>query len=155
MLEDLLDERLVRLGLEAADWESAVRLSMGPLVDAEMVSESYVDDVVRAVRAIGPYVVIAPHVALPHARPESGALRNALGVVTLSTPVEFGSEGNDPVRYLFPLSATDSDGHLGALQALVELISSPDFFARLDRASSPAEVMELVRDMEGVSDVLA
>ena len=122
MLSDLLDEGLIRLGVEASDWEDAVRKAAQPLVDLEMVTEGYVDDIVRGVNVLGPYIVIAPHVALPHARPESGALRPALGVVTLASPVSFGSAENDPVRFLFPLSATDNDGHLGALQALVEML---------------------------------
>ena len=149
MLTDLLDERLVCLEVAASDWEEAVRVSVRPLVDAEMVSEAYADAIIRGVREMGPYVVVAPHVALPHARPECGALGNALGVVTLQGPVTFGSEENDPVRYLFPLSATDNDGHLGALQELVELLGRPEFFERLDGAKTPAEVVEAVRSMAG------
>lgn len=149
MLTDLLDERLVCLEVAASDWEEAVRVSVRPLVDAEMVREVYADAIVRGVREMGPYVVVAPRVALPHARPECGALGNALGVVTLREPVAFGSEENDPVRYLFPLSATDNDGHLGALQELVELLGRPEFFERLDGAKTPAEVVEIVRSMAG------
>lgn len=149
MLSDLLDERLVQLEVEASDWEDAVRKSARPLVELGMATEGYVDDIVRGVRALGPYVVIAPGVALPHARPESGALAPALGVVTLARPVPFGSPENDPVRFLFPLSATDNDGHLGALQALVELLRSPDFLVRIGRADDAGEVVAIVCEMEG------
>lgn len=149
MLSDLLDEGLIRLGVEASDWEDAVRKAAQPLVDLEMVTEGYVDDIVRGVNVLGPYIVIAPHVALPHARPESGALRPALGVVTLASPVSFGSAENDPVKFLFPLSATDNDGHLGALQALVEMLRVPGFLARLEKAGSAAEVMTIICEVEG------
>ena len=151
MLSELLDEGLVQLGVEASDWEDAVRKSTAPLVELGMATQGYVDDIVRGVRELGPYVVIAPHVALPHARPESGALRAAIGVVTLARPVPFGSPELDPVGYHFPLSATDSDGHLGALQALVVLLRAPAFLERLARARSAAEVLEIVREMEGSS----
>lgn len=148
MLSDLLGEELIQLDVEASDWEDAVRKASQPLVDAEKVTPAYVDDIVAGVRDLGPYIVIAPHVALPHARPESGAIEPAMGVVTLKTPVAFGS-ANDPVRYLFPLSATDNDGHLGALQSLVEILSDDDFFASLDGTSTPAEVVELINAREG------
>ena len=148
MLSDLLGEELIQLDVEASDWEDAVRKASQPLVDAEKVTPAYVDDIVAGVRDLGPYIVIAPHVALPHARPESGAIEPAMGVVTLKTPVAFGS-ANDPVRYLFPLSATDNDGHLGALQSLVEILSDDDFFASLDGASTPAEVVELINARDG------
>lgn len=149
MLSDLLDEGLIRLGVEASDWEDAVRKAAQPLIDLEMVTRGYVDDIVRGVNVLGPYIVIAPRVALPHARPESGALRPALGVVTLASPVPFGSAENDPVKFLFPLSATDNDGHLGALQALVEMLRTPGFLARLEKAGGAAEVMTIICEAEG------
>lgn len=148
MLSDLLDEGFVQLGVEASDWEDAVTKATRPLLDAKKITPDYVEDIIAGVKDLGPYIVIAPHVALPHARPECGALESAVGVVTLKEPVEFGS-ANDPVRYLFPLSATDDDGHLGALQSLVEILSDADFFAQLDRAKTPVEVVELVKSKEG------
>lgn len=148
MLGDVLSEELVLLNVEARDWEDAIRKAAQPLVAANKVTPAYVDDIIRGVHECGPYIVITEHVALPHARPESGALEPAVGIVTLRTPVEFGSADNDPVRYLFPLSATDAEGHLSALQSLVELLSDPDFFAQLDQATSPKQVVELVHAKE-------
>lgn len=149
MLSDLLDESLVRLNVEASDWEDAIRKAAQPLVDNDKVTPAYVDDIIKGVNELGPYIVITEHVALPHARPESGALESAVGIVTLKEPVEFGSADNDPVRYLFPLSAKDNDSHLGALQSLVELLSDPDFFTQLDNASTPKDVVDLVHTKEG------
>lgn len=149
MLSDLLDESLVRLNVEASDWEDAVRKAAQPLVDNNKVTPAYVDDIVRGVNELGPYIVITEHVALPHARPESGALESAVGIVTLKEPVEFGSADNDPVKFLFPLSAKDNDSHLGALQSLVELLSDPDFFTQLEKATTPQEVVDIVHAKEG------
>ena len=149
MLSDLLDESLVLLDVEASDWEDAIRKAAQPLVDNKKVTPSYVDDIIKGVNELGPYIVITEHVALPHARPESGALESAVGIVTLKEPVEFGSADNDPVKYLFPLSAKDNDSHLCALQSLVELLSDPDFFAKLDSASTPKDVVDLVHAKEG------
>lgn len=149
MLSDLLDVSLVKLNVEASDWEDAIRKAAQPLVDNDKVTPAYVDDIIKGVNELGPYIVITEHVALPHARPESGALESAVGIVTLKDPVEFGSADNDPVKYLFPLSAKDNDSHLGALQSLVELLSDPDFFAQLDAASTPQDVVDLVHAKEG------
>ena len=33
MLKDLTDEKLIRLNIEAADWEEAIRKSAQPLID--------------------------------------------------------------------------------------------------------------------------
>ncbi len=149
LLSDLLDESLVLLNVEASDWEDAIRKAAQPLVDNNKVTPSYVDDIIKGVNDLGPYIVITEHVALPHARPESGALESAVGIVTLKDPIEFGSADNDPVKFLFPLSAKDNDSHLSALQSLVELLSDPDFFAQLESASTPKDVVDLVHAKEG------
>lgn len=149
MLSDLLDESLVLLNVEAADWQDAVRKGAQPLVDNGKVTPGYVDDIVKGVLDLGPYIVITEHVALPHARPECGALESAVGIVTLKDPVEFGSAENDPVKFLFPLAAKDNGSHLSALQSLVELLSDPDFFAQLENAQTAQEVVELVHAKEG------
>ena len=43
---------------------------------------SYIDDIIVGAKESGPYFVLAQHVALPHARPEAGALESAIGVAT-------------------------------------------------------------------------
>lgn len=149
MLSDLLDKSLVRLNVEATDWQDAIRQSTQPLVDNGKVTPGYVDDIIKGVLELGPYIVITEHVALPHARPESGALESAVGIATLRDPVEFGSADNDPVKFLFPLSAKDNGSHLSALQSLVELLSDPDFFTQLENARTPQDVVDLVHAKEG------
>lgn len=148
VLSDLLDESLVQLNVKVKDWEDAVRKATAPMLAEGKITQGYVDDIVEGVHDLGPYIVITEHVALPHARPESGALESAIGITTLKTPVEFGSESNDPVKYLFPLSAKDNDSHLSALQSLVELLSDPDFFEKLDACTTAKAVVDLVHDKE-------
>lgn len=144
MLKDLLNEELILLNINASDWEDAIRKAAQPLVDEKKVTESYVDDIIVGVKNNGPYIVLTEHVALPHARPESGALESAIGVATLKTPVEFGNEANDPVKYLFTLSAKDSSQHLSALSELAGLFEDKEFFNLLDNSNNPKEIMEYI-----------
>ncbi len=144
MLKDMTSEALVKLNIEAADWEDAIRKAAQPLIDEHKVKQSYVDDMINGVKEVGPYIVLTKHVALPHARPEAGALEPAIGVATLKTPVEFGNKDNDPVKYLFCLSATDNNGHLNALAELAGLFENKEFFEMLDQAESAKEVIEFL-----------
>lgn len=141
MLGNLISEKLVKLQIEASDWEDAVRKAAQPLVDENKVKGTYVDDIIKGVKEMGPYIVLTKHVALPHARPEAGALETAIGIATLKTPVEFGNKDNDPVKYMFCLSAKDRTEHLDALAELVELFEDKEFFGLLDRTSDVSEVI--------------
>lgn len=144
MLKDLTNEKLIRLNIEAADWEEAIRKSAQPLIDEHKVKQSYVDDMIAGVKENGPYIVLTKHVALPHARPESGALESAIGIATLKTPVVFGNEANDPVKYLFCLSAKDNMEHLNALAELAGMFEDVDFYRLLEQAESAKEIMEYI-----------
>ena len=148
MVSDLLRPSHVQLAVPARDWRDAVRRSFAPFRAAGEVSQGYVDDVIAGVEEQGPYIVVTPHVAIPHARPACGAYGKAIGVTTLDRPVAFGSADNDPVRYLLPLSVPTSAGHLEVLSSLVELLSHPSFLAALDEAESAHDVVDAVRDME-------
>lgn len=70
-----------------------------------------------------------------------GALESAIGIATLKTPVEFGSEANDPVKYLFCLSARNNTEHLEALADLAERLEDENFFKMLDNATGAEEVL--------------
>lgn len=144
MLKDLTSEKLIRLNVEADTWEDVVRKCAMPLEEEGMIKDSYIDAIIQSVKEAGPYIVITPHIALPHARPESGAIRSAIGIATLKHPVEFGNAANDPVKYVFTLSAKDNDGHLSALADLAELLENTAFFKMLDGAKNPKEVIDFL-----------
>jgi len=144
-LVDMVRPSIIRLGIEADNWEDAVRKAYEPLVVNGFVSQNYVDDTVRGVRIVGPYIVITKHVALSHTKPREGALIPALGIGVLKKGVLFGSEDNDPVKYIFSLSAKDNGTHLCAMSELVELLNDENFYKMLDNAQNADEVMEFLK----------
>lgn len=141
LLDNMCELSLIRLNIEAEDWQDAIRKAATPLVEEHKIKESYVDEIINGVIETGPYIVITKHVALPHARPECGALESAIGIATLKHPVKFGNKDNDPVKYLFTLSATDNMKHLNGLAQLAELFEQQEFFKLLDEATSAEEIM--------------
>lgn len=142
MLKDLTDKSLVKLNLECDDWIDAVKQAAKPLVDEGFITDNYVQGIIKNKEESGPYFVLAPNIALPHTRPEEGALKSGIGIATLKTPIRFGSKDNDPVRYMFTLSATDGDSHINALSELAELLEEESFFNMLDTAKTSKEVIE-------------
>ena len=147
MLKDLTNEKLICLNIEAENWEDAVRKSAEPLLNEGKIKPSYVEEIIATAKKIGPYFVLAKHVALPHARPEAGALENAIGIASLKTPIEFGNAANDPVKYLFCLSARNSDEHLDALAELAERLDDPEFFKVIDEAQDAKEIMDYLQKL--------
>jgi len=145
MFADAIDERAIAVGAKAGSWQAAVELSGGLLVESGIAEERYVPAMVRTVEELGPYVVIAPGVAIPHARPEDGAMKPGISLVTLREPVEFGSEENDPVDLLFGFATTGADAHVELIRALADFIGEQENLERLRRVRTEEEARDVLR----------
>lgn len=135
----------VVLDAQACDWEDAVRSVGAVLERAGDVKPCYVEAMVRTVRELGPYAVIAPGVAMPHARPEDGVVRTAMAFARLLTPVTFGNEVNDPVDLLFAFATRNSDEHVGVLSELARFLAEPDRIEALRKATCEEDVWTILR----------
>ena len=148
MLSKKIKEEFIQLNIEVTDWEEAIRQSATPLLTGKKVTAEYIEKIIEISRTIGPYIVITKHVALPHAPVENGALAPAMGITTLEVPVVSGNQTNDPVKYLFCMSATDSESHLQAMADLVELLSNDEFYSLLDTAKTAKEILAFISAQE-------
>jgi len=144
VLKDLLTEKTIKLNVEAKDWEEAVRIGGEILVENGFVEPRYVDAMVRTVKEIGPYIVIVPGIAMPHARPEDGAKQVCMSLITLKEPVNFGNEANDPVKIVVCLGATDHSSHLKALSQLVQLFSDTNQIQEIKDASENTKILDII-----------
>ena len=133
-----LADRAIVLGARAADWRDAVRLAGDALVDSGCTTAQYTEAMIRMVDDHGPYIVIAPGLALAHARPGPEVRCDGLSVVTLANPVEFGHAHNDPVRVVIGLAGVAADGHLEAVAQLANAFN--------DAAAIPALAAATTRD---------
>jgi mannitol/fructose-specific phosphotransferase system IIA component (Ntr-type) len=103
----------------ATDWQAAIRLAAEPLVTSGAVTPAYVESMISSVLTTGPYIVIDEGFAIPHARPEDGALKAGMSMLLLREPVDLLGE---KVCVFVALAAADSTSHISALKELAELI---------------------------------
>lgn len=148
MLSDIINENLIRLKVQAKNWEDAIRKSASALLENNKITAPYIDAMISTAREAGPYIVITKHVALPHAKPEAGAKETAMGIAVLEHPIEFGNKGNDPVKYIFSLSAVDHESHLQAMAEFLELLEEKEFYDVLDKAKNAEEIMSYIKAYE-------
>lgn len=144
VLKDLLTKDTIKLNVEAKDWEEAVRIGGELLVKNGFAEPQYVEAMINTVKEMGPYIVIAPGIAMPHARPEAGARKIGMSLITLKNPVNFGNKENDPIKIVVSLCAIDHSSHLKALSELVELLGDEEFVSILTNAQREEEVLEYI-----------
>ncbi len=150
-LADMLPEVAITLGARPTDWREAITVAGDALAASGATTDEYTREMIAAVEELGPYIVIAPGLALAHSRPSPSVLRAGLSWVTLSEPIEFGSP-NDPVTLVIGLAATEQDGHLEVMSSLAGILADDDQMAQLEDADSPARLRELLTRFSGSGD---
>lgn len=117
-----LPETAILLNQEVTTWEDAVRLAGAALTASGATTPSYADEMIAAVKAHGPYIVIVPHIALAHSRPGPSVITDGLSWVSLATPVPFGHAENDPVRVVIGLASANHETHIATMAGLASLL---------------------------------
>lgn len=127
------------------DWREAVRQAASALVDLGAANDEYPDACVAMVEQHGPYIVLAPGLALVHARPEDGGLAVGIAVTRLANPVEFGHPDNDPVNLLLAFCTPDAQAHIDSLSTVARSLSG-GLATRLRAASDENELTAIVKE---------
>ena len=143
-LVDVFNEESIRLDELADTWQDAVRLVGSLLIEQESIEERYITAMIDAVKTLGPYMVIAPGIAIAHARPEDGAKKIGISLVRLKPPVEFGSKNNDPVDLVFGLSALDHDSHIDVLRDLAGILQNKEIIEVVRLSNSIEEIFKAI-----------
>ncbi len=145
-MSDLIKKELIRIEDHANDWKDAIRIAAKSLLENDYINEQYVEDMIKSVEAAGPYIVLAPNIAVPHARPNGNVNKMAIGLTKLNEPVNFRNEEDEDnwVRILFCLAAVDSSSHIVALQQLAVLLDSDEITDELINAKSEDEMLDII-----------
>lgn len=145
MLTDLLTEDVICIYDRADDWKDAIKLSCKALVDKGAIEPRFIDAILRMHQEIGPYYVIGPGIAMPHARPEDGVNKMALAITVIKEGVIFNSEGNDPVKLLVTLAAIDSNSHINTIAELAELFMNDKDIQLICDAQNPSDIVKIIQ----------
>lgn len=135
-----------RTAVTARNWRAAIRAACAPLVEAHAIEPDYADRCISNVDEHGAYIVVAPGIALAHARPEDGVRELCVSAVALARPVRFGHPDNDPVRLVIAFGSPDRCAHVGLLAVLARELST-GLADRLAAACSSEAATALLREV--------
>ncbi|OOF40184.1 PTS ascorbate-specific transporter subunit IIA [Rodentibacter genomosp. 2] len=123
--ESLIANNSIKLNQTAADWKAAIKIGTDLLEASGAIEPRYYDTIISNIEKMGPYIILAPGLAMPHARPEEGVIKTAFALVTLKEPIYFDGE-DDPVYVLITLAGSDSDQHMQGLMEITQVLDDPD-----------------------------
>lgn len=145
-IQRLLESGNLSIKVHTTDWEDSVWKCGKMMIDSGNCTVGYVETAINNHKEIGPYYVIAPGIAMPHAKPEEGVLKTGYALMTLATPVEFGDEENDPVDVLIFAGAINRKEHnTEAIPQIAELCDSEEHIEAIRRAKNIPQLESALR----------
>ena len=104
--ESLIENNSIKLNQTANTWEDAIKIGTDLLVDSGAIEPRYYEHIVNNIKKLGPYIVIAPGLAMPHARPEEGVIKT--------------------VSILLTLAASDANTHMEGIMEITQIFDDPN-----------------------------
>ncbi|ELP8107979.1 PTS ascorbate-specific transporter subunit IIA [Vibrio vulnificus] len=148
--QSLIENNSIKLQAQASNWRDAIKIGTDMLIASGAIEPCYHDAIISSVEELGPYICIAPNLALPHARPENGVNRTAFALVTLETPIYFDGE-DEPVDVLITLAGSSSDEHMEGLMEVTQVLDNEESDTGVDldklrRCRSLTDVFNVIDD---------
>uniref|UniRef100_UPI00355960C4 PTS sugar transporter subunit IIA n=2 Tax=Cytobacillus sp. TaxID=2675269 RepID=UPI00355960C4 len=144
MLNEVLTADKIQFADYAPSWQEALQMASQPLLADQSISRNYIDAMIENVNEMGPYIVIAPGIALPHARPEAGVNKLGMSFLQLKESCAFSEKPEHQVRLFFVLAAIDNETHLKALSQLSKMLSDSYNLEKLQNVDTAADVLEII-----------
>lgn len=144
-LNEFLTEEFIQISNKKMSWEESIRLASESLLSKGYITENYVSTMIENVVKHGNYIVLAPHVAVPHARPEDGGKKVGFSLLVCKEPVDFNQEGENDrdnlVKLIFVLSAIDNNSHLNALKQLSDILDEDEKIDNIFNSKDKEEII--------------
>jgi mannitol operon transcriptional antiterminator len=144
-LKDLLKVENIQVAESAPDWKEAIRLAAKPLLNDGAITNVYIRAMIDTLVKMGPYIVVSPKVAIPHARPEDGVNRLGMSLLRLEKSVPFSDQETHDVQLIIVLAAIDGEAHLKALSQLTNMLSDKDTKEKLIAGDQKERIFELIK----------
>lgn len=144
-LADLITPGRIQLVDFMDDWREGIRLAAAPLVEEELINDSYVNAMIECIENYGPYIFITPEVALAHAKPDGNVHRLSASMLLARDGVAFPD--NKVARVIIVLALIDDEQHLGAMKDILQFFGDEHNTARLSNAVNEVVAYSLIAGM--------
>lgn len=145
LLTELLTKDTIQLANFVNTWQEAIHLAASPLLKQNKIEERYIEAMIHSIEKHGPYVVITPKVAIPHARPTEGVNALAMSLLSLHKPILFGPK--KPVFLIIVIAATDHSSHLQAFVDLTKILQKPNQIDSIIACQHKEDIMKEIQQI--------
>lgn len=134
---------LIRTDVECSSPEEAIRIAGELLCRNQLSQADYTKAMIECYEEFGSYIVLTDGIAMPHARPEKGAIGSGYCIIKLKDGVTFGGTDFDPVRVLIGLVGADENEHIQVITEIAEVLDDEEKAKALVEAKTKEEILNI------------
>lgn len=141
--ECIVDKQMISLQVDVRDACDGIYSAVKPLIQTKCCTVEYGKAIVESYSKLGSYFVLTDGFAIPHTRPEFGALEVGFSLLTFKNPVVFNSIF-DPIKVLLAFCTPNNDAHMEGIEMICSLLEKENIIDKLWNAKSNAEIIQLI-----------
>lgn len=139
----LFNEHIISFDYIATSKEDAICEAGRLMLKQKMIEQEYIDAMLDNCAKLGPYFVLLPGLAMPHASCASGVNKLGISIVKLKNSVNFNHEENDPVKLIIALATPDNQSHMSLLSFLSSILLNEQVLTELKESKSKQEMLDI------------
>lgn len=150
MFKEIVEKELYCFHERFDKWKDSILACTKPLIEKKVIDQRYVDKIFESIDKYGPYIVLAPDVAMPHSTENcAGVFGTEIGFMRVKNPVHFvdGNPDKD-ARIFFTLASVDSNEHLNQMIQLATLLADKEFVQACIEANTKEDLLEIAEKFE-------
>ncbi len=150
-IRELVEKNRCCFHESCSDWRESIKMSCQPLIDDGSVTEQYITAMIKSVEEFGPYIVLAPDIAMPHSQQGAdGVNSTAISFMKVEKPVSF-EEGNPEkdARLFFVLASKNNDEHMANMVKLTEMLVIEGFTEKMLAATCKEDLLRIDEELSG------
>lgn len=150
MFREIVEKELYCFHEGFDDWKDSIEACAKPLIEKNVIDHRYVDKIFESIEKFGPYIVLAPDIAMPHSTENcEGVFGTEIGFMRVKNPVHFEEDNPDKdARIFFILASVDSEEHLNQMVQLAMLLADKEFVQACIEANTKEDLLEIAEKFE-------
>lgn len=138
-LQDLIIPKYIRIYDKAETWKQMIAMAGEPLLEEQIIKQSYLDDIVSVIDTYGLYCECVNGVLVAHAKPNQNVVRPVLSLAVFHQPFWI-EKWQKEISAVFVLGVTDKEAHVNAFAQLITTLSQDELYKRLSQFTSVEEL---------------
>jgi activator of the mannose operon, transcriptional antiterminator len=144
-LSDLIGIDAIKIIRKDIDWKEAIRLGGKILSDNGFIDDTYTDSIIKSQEKLGFYSVKDQEFALLHGNNSDLVRISSVSLLICKNDVHFGEKR---AKIIFLLASKDKKEQIPAVIGLTKMTYHTDFISQLEKAETPIEADEMIREYE-------